>query len=122
MTQISQYSYDAIYTPSHRFYKLGWNKSFSDQRRSVENSKSSLVIIGDSIASGFLRYQEVWSLFRKFKALNLGIGGDKCENVLWRCQHINFPPSVQFAVIICGVNNIDRDDPYDIAKSLINIG
>ena len=33
-----------------------------------------------------------------------------------------FPPSVKFIVIHCGTNNLDCNDPIDIAKGILNIG
>ena len=122
MTQNYISNYYPITIPSHRFYKLGWHQSFEDQRRRVRDIKPNLIFIGDSIVKGLSRYQKVWQLFRDYNAINLGIGGDKSQNVLWRCNEINFPPSVKFAFILCGCNNIDYDDPCDIADSIIQIG
>ena len=42
------------------------------------------LLLGDSIIDGLARYQIVWKkYFVSLNAINLGIGGDHVENVLW---------------------------------------
>ena len=54
--------------------------------------------------------------------INLGISGDRVENVLWRARDI--PPllSLKSVVILCGTNNINKDSSYNITQGLIAIG
>ena len=54
--------------------------------------------------------------------INLGISGDRAENVLWRAREIPFLLSLKNVVILCGTNNINKDSPYDIAQDLIAVG
>ena len=54
--------------------------------------------------------------------LNLGIRGDRVENVLWRTINLPVPPSVKNVVILCGTNNIPIDTPCYIVDCIINIG
>ena len=112
----------SINTSCDRFYKLGWHQLFSEQKRNVENNKCDLVIIGDSIAKGFSRYHDIWNSFKDFNALNLGIGGDKTQHVLWRCQQIDFPSSLKYVFLIWETNNVDQNLPSDITDSLLRIG
>ena len=44
-------------------------------------------------------------------ALNLGIGGDRVENVLRRGQYISLPPTTSFVIIHCDTNNVDQNRP-----------
>ena len=37
-------------------------------------------------------------------------------------RDIAFPPRLKIVVILCGMNNINKDPPYDIAQGLIAIG
>ena len=122
MSQNDFHSKLPIHTPSHRFYKLGWHAIFHEQKVNAETTKSELVLVGDSIIKGLLRYQDVWRTLSSLKPLNLGISGDKTQHVLWRCQQIKLPPSVRFVAVMCGVNNIGNDRPEDIAKCIIEIG
>jgi len=76
-----------------------------------------LVFIGDSITQGWEDAgKAVWAeRFAKHDALNLGFGGDKTENVLWRLQQgeiDGIAPKV--AVLLIGTNNTgDRGDDPD---------
>ena len=69
------------------------------------------------------RYANIWrSFFKTFDTLNYGIGGDCTQHVLWRAENATLPNSLKYVVIHCGTNNIDRDQPRDIANGVIAIG
>ena len=83
----------------------------------------TLVIIGDSIVAGLSRYENIWwTFFKTFHTLNYGIGGDRTQHVLWRAENATLPNSLKYVVIHCGTNNIDCDQPRDIANGVISIG
>ena len=44
------------------------------------------------------------------------------KHVLWRAKNLFIPQSVKFIVINCETNNLDSNDPIDIAKGILNIG
>ena len=54
--------------------------------------------------------------------MNLGIRGDRVENVLWRAIDLSLPSSVKNIVILCGTNNIPIYTTRDIADCIISIG
>jgi beta-glucosidase len=67
-----------------------------------------VVFIGDSITQGWEKEgREIWQRhYAGYNALNLGFGGDRTENVLWRLQHgelDGLAPKV--AVLMIGTNN-----------------
>lgn len=67
-----------------------------------------VVFIGDSITQGWEKEgREIWQRhYAGYHALNLGFGGDRTENVLWRLQHgelDGLEPKV--AVLMIGTNN-----------------
>ena len=72
--------------------------------------------------AGLTRYSNVWKNIFGNEFINLGIRGDRVENVLWRVRDIAFPPRLKNVVILCGTNNINKDTPYDIVQGLIAIG
>jgi lysophospholipase L1-like esterase len=67
-----------------------------------------IVFIGDSITQGWENAgREVWQRhYADRHALDLGFGGDRTENVLWRLQHGEIDGiSPKVAVLMIGTNN-----------------
>ena len=63
--------------------KSGWMETHYHQKELLRNSYASVVVIGDSIVAGLRSYPTVWRNFiLRYKIINLGIGGDRTENVL----------------------------------------
>ena len=56
------------------------------------------------------------------KTVNCGILGDKTQHVLWGAKNLFISPSVKFIVVHFGTNNLDYNNPIDIAKGILNIG
>ena len=54
--------------------------------------------------------------------MNLGIGDDRVENVLWRAISLPLPSSVQNIVVQYRTNNISTDSPRDIADCIVDVG
>ena len=64
--------------------KIGLIETHYHQTELLRKSYASVVVIGDSIVAGLRRYPTVWRNFiLQYKTVNLGIGGDRIENVLW---------------------------------------
>ena len=57
----------------------------------------------------------------QYKTVNLGIGGDQTENVLWRINDIVLPKSIRSVVIHCGTNNIDTSSSDEISVGVVTI-
>ncbi|MEX2216212.1 MAG: platelet-activating factor acetylhydrolase IB subunit [Phycisphaeraceae bacterium] len=76
-------------------------------------SDAKLVFIGDSITQGWEgNGKEVWAqYYTPRKTLNLGIGGDRTQHVLWRLENGNLEGiKPQAAVIMIGTNNSNGKD------------
>lgn len=73
-----------------------------------------LVFLGDSITDGWRgkNGKEVWDkYYTPRKALNLGIGGDRTQHVLWRLDHGNVDGlHPKLVVLMIGTNNSNKDD------------
>ncbi len=90
-----------------------------------------LIFIGDSITHFFggspvdakLRGPDVWEkYYSRRRALNLGYGWDRTENVLWRLQHgevDGIAPKV--AVVMIGTNNAGLNTAPEIANGIRKI-
>ena len=123
LLSLNDYKGSAATTPSGRDNKSGWYDIHQKHVNLSLNSKTILVLIGDSIVAGLSRYANIWrSFFKTFDTLNYGIGGDCTQHVLWRAENATLPNSLKYVVIHCGTNNIDRDQPRDIANGVIAIG
>ena len=57
----------------------------------------------------------------KYKTVNLGIGEDRIENVLWRINDILSPKSIRSVFIHCGTNNIDTSSTDEISEGVVTI-
>ncbi len=76
--------------------------------RRASGKMPELVFIGDSITQGWEKEgKDEWARrYARYNALNLGYGGDRTENILWRLQHgevDGLAPKV--AVLMAGTNN-----------------
>lgn len=85
-----------------------WEPRHQQKLERVKQGNVDLLMIGDSITQGWENEgKNIWEEFyAERNAVNLGYGGDRTENVLWRLQHgevdgIN--PKV--AVLMIGTNN-----------------
>ena len=82
-----------------------------------------LALCGASIVQGLKRYINVWQMFAPLGAINLGIGGDRTQNLLWRVEDLwHLPSTVEFLVIHCGTNNLCDNLPSNIADGVLAVG
>jgi beta-glucosidase len=83
-------------------------------RRAAEmGAKAEVVFIGDSITQGWEGAgREVWQRYYTPRhAVNLGIGGDRTQHVLWRLENGNLKGlQPKAAVVMIGTNNSNRED------------
>jgi len=85
--------------------------------------KPNFLLIGDSLISNLSLFPKIWNdCFSQQNAKNLGIKGDKTQNVLWRIQNMYWPSTVSSVFILCGTNNINVDTPEDIARGILLCG
>jgi hypothetical protein len=74
--------------PASRTSPTNWVARHQDFLAEAKKGKFDLVFIGDSITDGWrTRGLQVWNkVYAPRHALNLGIGGDRTQHVLWRTQ------------------------------------
>ena len=98
---------------------LGGRKNIHFRKKLFKNSVTPIIILGDSITKDLRRYKHVWRYYFK-DAVSLGISGSHAENVLWRAQDISLQHTT-FEIIHCNINNVDQNQPEDIAAGTIKI-
>ena len=83
------------------------------------NGDIDLVCIGDSITEGWRKSgKEIWDKnFAPLKALNLGLGGDKTQGVLYRLQNGQLDGyKAKLFMVMIGTNN--REPAEDVSRGI----
>ncbi|PYL00192.1 MAG: hypothetical protein DME19_05950 [Verrucomicrobia bacterium] len=93
----------------------GWKdrQDLLNKRTTEAGEKAQVIFIGDSITQGWEgEGKEVWAKYYAHRnAVNLGIGGDRTQHVLWRFDHGNLDGlKPKAAVIMIGTNNSNGED------------
>jgi len=103
----------------------GWQKRHATINENVKKTPDSqLIFIGDSITAGWGNAgKEAWAKhYAPRKAVNLGIGGDRTQHVLWRLDNGNLEGvKPKAAVIMIGTNNSGSDSAAHIADGITAI-
>jgi len=102
----------------------GWMKRHESFNKRVAEGEVDLILIGDSITHGWEgKGKNVWEKFYgKRNAVNLGIGGDRTQHIIWRLDNGNVKEiSPKVAVIMIGTNNSGNNSPEEIADGLAAI-
>ncbi|MBT8038242.1 MAG: lipase [Verrucomicrobiae bacterium] len=98
-------------TPAHRLAYKGWRERHEQIVQKVKTSDPKLVMIGDSITHNLDRPDRAGlrkQYLDQYNTINIGISGDRTENVIWRLQNGAFDgikPKV--ATLLIGTNNTD---------------
>lgn len=101
-------------TPAPRLDR-GWqDRAKLLDQRVKDNPDTQLLFIGDSITQGWEGEgaKGVWAkYYEKRKAVNLGIGGDRTQHVLWRLEKAPLDEvKPKAAVVMIGTNNSNGED------------
>jgi lysophospholipase L1-like esterase len=99
----------------------GWQNRQKSMNERVKKGNVDLLMIGDSITHGWEgQGKKVWAkYYEKRNAVNLGIGGDQTQHVLWRLDNGNIDGiQPKLAVLMIGTNNVGCGDPEEIAAGV----
>ena len=83
------------------------------QRAKDHSGDYDIEFIGDSITQGWeTRGSNVWQQYYGHrKAINMGVGGDRTQHVLWRFEQGQLDGiNAKTAVVMIGTNNSSKDD------------
>jgi lysophospholipase L1-like esterase len=101
-----------------------WLKRHESFNERVKQGNVDLLFIGDSITQGWENAgKEVWAKhYAPRNAVNLGIGGDRTQHVLWRLDNGNIEGiSPKLAVLMIGTNNSGTNTSEQIADGVTAI-
>jgi beta-glucosidase len=102
----------------------GWMKRHESFNERVKKGNVDLIFIGDSITQGWEGPgKTAWvEAYGKRNAVNLGIGGDRTQHVLWRLDNGNIDGiKPKLAVIMIGTNNSGSNTSEQIAEGITAI-
>jgi beta-glucosidase len=98
-----------------------WMKRHESFNERVKQGNVDLLFIGDSITQGWEGAgKNVWAkYYAPRNAVNLGIGGDRTQHVLWRLDNGNIEGiSPKAAVLMIGTNNSGTNSSVQIAEGV----
>lgn len=99
-----------------------WKQRHTWMNDRVKKGNVDMLLIGDSITHGWENEgKEVWKkYYEKRNAVNLGIGGDQTQHVLWRLENGNIDGiSPKLAMLMIGTNNANaKNSPEDIVAGV----
>ena len=88
------------------------------------NGKVGILFVGDSITDGWRGGgKEVFAKnYGKLDPLNIGIGGDRTQHVIWRLEHGEVEGiSPKVAMLMIGTNNLGSNSNEEIAAGITKI-
>lgn len=102
-----------------------WLPRHNEKVAIAKQGNIDLLMVGDSITHGWEKENEGLAVWQKYfsdiNTLNIGFGGDRTENVLWRLEHDTVTGiSPKLTVIMIGTNNTGHrlDKPENINKGV----
>jgi lysophospholipase L1-like esterase len=110
-------------TPAMRG-SLHWLLRFEALNQQARRGPIDLIYVGDSIVERFAHQgADVWQhYYAGRRALNLGIGGDRTEQVLWRLKHGNIHGlAPKLVIVMIGQNNAGYNTGPEIGAGITAI-
>jgi lysophospholipase L1-like esterase len=98
-----------------------WTKRHEDACAAERETQPQILFIGDSI-NHFFTPEVFQQAYGSRKAINLGFGWDRTENVLWRLEHGELDGiSPKVAVVMIGTNNLQLNTNAEIVEGIRGI-
>lgn len=117
--------------PTHHLDKKGWRERHEQILEKVKSSDPKLIMIGNSITHNLDSSDRkiFWDQYlNALNAVNLGISGDRTENVIWRLQNGEIDGiNPKVATLLIGTNNTDGNNylaistPEELAEGIWKI-
>jgi lysophospholipase L1-like esterase len=105
--------------PAHHLDKKGWTARHEHILEKVKISDPQLIMIGNSITHSLDEPDRkiFWDQYlNDLDAVNMGISGDRTENVIWRLQNGTIDSiNPKVATLLIGTNNTDGNHYLEIS-------
>lgn len=86
-----------------------WVDIAQKRAHEIKSLHGGILLIGDSIAARWPK--DIQTKYFGHRFINLGIGGDRVENIVWRLRYYDLKDSgAPATVIIAGTNNLQAGD------------
>jgi len=84
-----------------------WRRRHEAQLAAPHRARAEILFLGDSITEAWCESEPFKRAFGRYTPLNLGIGGDQTQHVLWRIDDGTLDgTSARLVVLLIGVNNL----------------
>ena len=104
-----------------------WHRSMAKHQRELDRGRVDICFVGDSLTEFWIHTgKAIWALeFHRDKCVNLGIAGDRTEDVLFRVRRTDFSVAQpQVFVVMVGTNNLGKsppDYPESVAVKVVEV-
>lgn len=94
---------------------------FSENLKALEPKDADVILLGDSLTQSW-RSKDLQKKLPGLKVLNLGVGADRTQQVIWRLNQMNLKDyDPKFVVLWIGTNNLRTDPGCAISEGIIKI-
>ncbi len=86
--------------------RKGYASTLEHHNQLLTKENADIIFLGDSITAGW-NNEIMKSKFAKYKTMQIGIGGDQTQNVLWRTENSTLDQiNPKLIILMIGTNNI----------------
>lgn len=93
----------------------------AEKLKDAEPKDADIILLGDSLTSAW-KTKDLEKKLTGLKVLNLGLGSDRTQQVIWRLNQMNaalYDP--KYVLLWIGTNNLRTDPPCAISKGIVAI-
>jgi lysophospholipase L1-like esterase/pimeloyl-ACP methyl ester carboxylesterase len=104
--------------------KQSWNDQLVNMRRAADAAPYDIALLGDSITQGWPGSNDRRLRLGSYDAVNMGISGDRTQNLLWRIENGLFDGKhkPKLVVVMIGINNLNNgESPEDTAAGALAV-
>lgn len=94
---------------------------FSEELKELEPKDADVILLGDSLTQSW-KTKDLQKNLPGLKVLNLGVGADRTQQVIWRLSQMNLKDyDPKFVVLWIGTNNLRTDPGCAISEGIVEI-